>query len=173
LYPKEYIQFLTHFHGDRDYFECHEVLEEYWKKTDSGNKDSIWVGLILLAVSSYHHRRRNFIGAKKTLEKSLKIFETQVGELTILGLDKILLSESLKKRLSFIETEVVYESFDLPICDTVLLELCKKSCISEGLTWGQKSDITNNNLVHRHKLRDRTDVIQERYQSLMMRKGSE
>ncbi|MEH7501602.1 DUF309 domain-containing protein, partial [Neobacillus drentensis] len=29
MYPTEYIQFLAHFHGDRDYFECHELLEDY------------------------------------------------------------------------------------------------------------------------------------------------
>ncbi|MFZ3196347.1 MAG: DUF309 domain-containing protein, partial [Bacillus mycoides] len=27
MYPTEYIQFLIHFHGDYDYFECHEILE--------------------------------------------------------------------------------------------------------------------------------------------------
>lgn len=103
MYPKEYIQFLAHFHGDRDYFECHELLEDYWKKTDSGNKDSIWVGLILVAVSSYHHRRSNFIGAKRTLEKAMHIFEFQADSLTKLGLDKIHLVHFLKGRLSDIQ----------------------------------------------------------------------
>lgn len=32
MYPPEYIEFLYHFHCDRDYFECHEILEELWKK---------------------------------------------------------------------------------------------------------------------------------------------
>ena len=27
-FPLKYIDFLVHFHGDRDYFECHEILEE-------------------------------------------------------------------------------------------------------------------------------------------------
>ncbi|ETI70374.1 DUF309 domain-containing protein [Neobacillus vireti] len=169
MYPQEYIQFLTHFHGDRDYFECHEVLEELWKKTDSGNKDSSWVGLILLAVSTYHHRRGNFKGAKRTVEKALKIFETPAN----LGLDIPRLNSLLKERLALIETETAYTSFELPICDPVLLGVCKKSCARAGLVWGQESDITNLSLIHRHKLRDRTDVIRERDQSLKMRKGSE
>lgn len=169
MYPQEYIQFLTHFHGDRDYFECHEVLEELWKKTDSGNKDSSWVGLILVAVSTYHHRRGNFNGAKRTLEKALKIFETPAN----LGLDTKQLNNLLLERLSLIDTETAYTSFELPICDPALLEVCKKSSVSAGLVWGQGSDITNTSLIHRHKLRDRTDVIRERDQSLKRRKGSE
>ncbi|PAD68333.1 hypothetical protein CHH83_14265, partial [Bacillus sp. 7586-K] len=32
MYDQEYIDFLVHFHCDRDYFECHEILEEHWKK---------------------------------------------------------------------------------------------------------------------------------------------
>lgn len=36
MYPTEYIQFLIHFHGDYDYFECHEILEGYWKTKPRG-----------------------------------------------------------------------------------------------------------------------------------------
>lgn len=173
MYPKEYIQFLAHFHSDRDYFECHEVLEEYWKRTDSGNKSSVLVGLILLAVSTYHHRRCNFIGAKRTLEKAIKIFDTQGCWLKKLGLDPSLLYDLLKKRFSIIEKEEAYTSFDLPICDSLLLEVCREYCKQVELQWGRASDFTNNSLIHRHMLRDRTSVIEERRQSLIMRKGRE
>ena len=64
-FPQKYIEYLVHFHGDRDYFECHEILEEYWKKIDNGNKESIWVGLIQLAVANYHHRRKNLTVPKE------------------------------------------------------------------------------------------------------------
>ncbi|MFJ7725494.1 DUF309 domain-containing protein [Neobacillus sp. NPDC097160] len=173
MYPIEYIQFLVHFHGDRDYFECHEVLEEYWKKTDSKNKSSIWVGLILLAVSTYHHRRSNFNGAKRTLDKALKIFDKQADWLIKLGFDQSILNDLIKERLSSIEKEGAYTSFDLPICDPILLETCRKYCVQEGFLWGKGSDFSKNGLIHRHKLRDRTSVIEERHQSLKMRKGGE
>jgi uncharacterized protein len=173
LYPDEYIQFLTHFHGDRDYFECHEVLEEYWKKTDPGNKDSIWVGLILMAVSTYHHRRKNFNGAKRTLEKALIIFEKQHDDLKKLGLDKLQLKQILHKQLITIIKKHPYKSFHLPISDRVLLEQCIAVCHHSNIRWGQESDISNINLVQRHKLRDRTNVIQERMQSLNIRRGNE
>lgn len=39
MYPEAYIEYLAEFHGSRDYFECHELLEEHWKKTlrENGN----------------------------------------------------------------------------------------------------------------------------------------
>lgn len=173
MYPREYIQFLAHFHGDRDYFECHEILEEYWKKTDPGKKESIWVGLIQLAVSAYHHRRGNFNGAKKTLEKAIIIIETQADSVIDLGLSKKVLSSLLNERLSVLKRKASYTSFNIPILDPVLAELCKIYCNENDLVWGQESDLTDIGLVNRHKLRDRSDVIKARYQSLQMRKGSE
>jgi uncharacterized protein len=173
LYPHEYIQYLIYFHGNRDYFECHEVLEEYWKKADPRNKDSIWVGLILLAVSTYHHRRNNFKGAKRTLEKAMHIFISQIPSVTKLGLHAEILQETLAERLKKIETGQAYSSFNLPISDPGLLETCISACKQIGFQWEKESDTTNDSLIHRHKLRDRSDVILERMNSLNMRKGSE
>lgn len=173
MYPTEYIQFLAHFHGDRDYFECHELLEDYWKRIDSRNKDSIWVGLILLSVSAYHHRRSNFSGAERTLRKAIKIFEWQADSLTNLGLNKKDLYQLISRQVYALQNGESYRSFSLPIRDPILLELAKKTCEQKGFIWGNESDLTNNSLVHRHKLRDRTSIIEERNQSLKTRKGSE
>lgn len=173
MYSSEYIQFLAHFHGDRDYFECHELLEDYWKKTDSQTKDSIWVGFILLAVSAYHHRRSNFSGAARTLIKAIKIFELQADSLSELGIDKDGLFHLLSGRISALQQGESYISYTLPISDPLLMELAQKACEQKGFIWGNASDITNPSLVHRHKLRDRTSIIEERKKSLEIRKGSE
>ncbi|WP_160721446.1 DUF309 domain-containing protein [Bacillus sp. USDA818B3_A] len=172
MYPKEYIQFLAHFHGDRDYFECHEILEEYWKKNSKKTKNSVWVGLILLAVSTYHHRRNNYKGAKKTLEKAETILKAQSDCLSKLGIDSQVFFTLLKERLSLISNQQGYVSFNLPLYDSALLELGKSYCKEHGLVWGQESVLTDQNLVHRHLLRDRTSVIEERNQALNTRKGN-
>ncbi|WML30813.1 DUF309 domain-containing protein [Neobacillus sp. OS1-32] len=172
MYPTAYIDYLIHFHGDRDYFECHEILEDYWKQSDPGNKDSIWVGLILMAVSAYHHRRENFAGAKRTLEKAIKIFETQADSLVKLGIDSGELINVLNERLLAIEANHLYTSFSLPIIDSALMEECLKICQQRGLEWGKASDVTNDDLIHRHKLRDRTSVIEERNRMLLAKKGN-
>ncbi len=50
VYPEAYVAFLHEFHTTRDYFECHEILEEYWKEDPPEQRKEYWVGLIQLAV---------------------------------------------------------------------------------------------------------------------------
>lgn len=172
MYPNDYIQYLIHFHGDRDYFECHEILEEYWKQTEPRNKESIWVGLILLAVSAYHHRRGNFSGARRTLEKAEKIFEQNTKSLSAVGLESHQLFSLVTQRLEEIQASIPYRSFSLPISDPLLLKQCSDICEEQGIVWGNESDLSNNGLVHRHKLRDRSSVIEERNKAIATKKAA-
>lgn len=165
-YPISYIQFLSHFHGDRDYFECHEILEEYWKATDAGNKKSIWVGFILLAVSNYHYRRKNFPGAIRTLEKAYSIFSHEHSHLTKLGIDHEALIKVLSTRENRLKQNAPYTSFNLPISDPVLISLCQEECKENGFKWCSNSDPNNLELIHRHASRDRSDVILDRKMAL-------
>jgi len=161
-YPRAYINYLVHFHGDRDYFECHEELEEHWKLVDTGNKASHWVGLIQIAVALYHQRRGNFKGASRTFEKAINIITKQKERIHDLGIQTDHLLEILKKKLHDTKNQSQYESITLPIYDKNLLKLCISECNRLGIQWGKKSDIDNEYLVHKHKLRDRSDVIAER-----------
>ncbi|MGJ7919926.1 DUF309 domain-containing protein [Neobacillus sp. LXY-4] len=162
MYPSAYIQFLVHFHSDRDYFECHEILEEYWKETANQDKHSIWVGFILLAVSNYHYRRGNLSGAARTLSKSLAIFQGQEQTAHQLGINLTSLIPFLEERLIHIKSGFPYSSFNLPISDPGLLRECQQLTFAKGLKWGVDSNLDNKELIHRHALRDRSDVIQER-----------
>lgn len=173
LYPKEYVEYLVHFHGSRDYFECHEILEEYWKKTDTSNKQSIWVGFIQLAVSSYHHRRGNFAGAKKTLAKALQIFLLHEQQLSNLGLNPDALFALLGERIKQIDHHQPYESFKLPIEEPSLLSECKQLAKELRLDLEYRSDLKNKHLVHRHLLRDRTEVVQSRWRAIKQKRGGE
>jgi len=169
-YPKSYIQYLAHFHGDRDYFECHEILEEYWKATDPGNKKSVWVGLILLAVSNYHYRRKNAAGAIRTLRKSLEIFSQAKQSCLRLGIDHGALIELLNKREKNLLNNKPYSSFNLPISDPEVVKLCHEECKENGFIWGAKSDLSDADLINRHSARDRSDVIADRKMALDERK---
>ncbi|QED50164.1 DUF309 domain-containing protein [Cytobacillus dafuensis] len=162
MYPKEYIEFLVHFHSDRDYFECHEVLEDYWKSVDPSNKSSIWVGFILFAVSNYHHRRGNYSGAKRTLSKSISIFNANMNQLSMLGLDKEKFLEDLGLIHNNISKGSNYFSYNLPIIDQSLLSQCKNKCQNDGQKWCSASNLENEQIIHRHLLRDRSQVIKER-----------
>ncbi|HWO98572.1 MAG TPA: DUF309 domain-containing protein [Bacillus sp. (in: firmicutes)] len=165
-YPAAYIDYLVHFHADRDYFECHEILEEHWKSELPEKRKAVWVGLIQIAVSLYHQRRENYNGAYRMMKSALRILHDEKEELQKLGLDYDSLTLSLHKRAEEIKHQTKYESLYLPITDSSLTTLCKQRSKEKGLTWWRSSDLTNTELVHRHKLRDRTSVIAERQESL-------
>lgn len=156
VYPQEYISYLVHFHGDRDFFECHEILEDYWKTKD---RSEVWVALIQLAVGLYHHRRGNLIGARKMIESHLKRLEPT--DCDRLGLDYQQLTGLVKARLEEIALGQPYRELNLPLVDPELLAQCQAECKKKGYHWQGESSM-DPGLVHRHSLRDRSDVIQAR-----------
>lgn len=165
MYPKAYISYLFHFHNDQDYFECHEILEEYWKETDKGNKSSIWVGLILLAVSCYHHRRNNYVGALKTMRKAWEILRLRQEECVYLGLNARELLQLLEKRITEIEQHRAFTCFIIPIQDQQLMEQCFQNQPIAKINMQQDEHIIN-----RHILRDRSSVIQNREKAIENRR---
>lgn len=168
-YPQEVVDYLVHFHGDRDFFECHEILEEYWKeKPDHPYADTL-VGLIQVAVGLYHQRRGNKAGAVKMLGSSLSYLNEE--HLKGLGLAGEELVARVRQRVRETELDAVpYADLDLPVEDPLLLEACKGQCARLGFAWGAVSDGSNPMLIDRHKLRDRSDVVEERARQLEARK---
>jgi predicted metal-dependent hydrolase len=169
MYPPAYIDFLVHFHGDRDYFECHEILEEYWKQSAPTERSKVWVGFIQVAVSLYHHRRENFEGAEKMMRSALKIFNDHTKELHSLGIEWRMMLEKLEERLKEIQSRTPYSSIMLPIGDPILYKQCKQRCMEKSWTWGAPSVMENEELIHRHTRRDRSEVIEERVKQLYIR----
>ncbi|WLD91881.1 DUF309 domain-containing protein [Alkalihalobacillus sp. AL-G] len=169
MYPKPYIDFLVHFHGLRDYFECHEILEEHWKSDPRDNRKDYWVGLIQIAVALYHQRRGNFSGAQRMLQNSLSIVEREHEEFEGLGLDSRKLRDLLKERIIDLKRTKSYKSLNLPIIDEQLVERCQEECLKAGCKYGVPSDLANEYLVNKHMRRDRTDVIEERHEQKQLR----
>ncbi|WLR46695.1 DUF309 domain-containing protein [Halobacillus litoralis] len=156
MYPKAYIEFLAHFHGTRDYFECHEVLEEHWNEVDSRNQSSIWVWLIQIAVAMYHDRRGNQAGAKTLVQRCLKKKIEHEKELPLLGLDGERLEKQLEEFKTRLDTEVPYRSWNLPIIDMELLKEVQQLCQQWGVAYGSPSDLSDENLVFKHKRRKKS-----------------
>lgn len=67
-YDALYIRFLHEFNVKRDYFECHEVMEELWMEE---GRDPLWQGLLQVAVGLYHARNDNVSGAVKLFSQAL------------------------------------------------------------------------------------------------------
>ncbi|WP_150266726.1 DUF309 domain-containing protein [Paenibacillus tepidiphilus] len=58
-YEPLYLAYLVYFNRDRDYFECHEVLEELWLAKE---RDPLYKALLQVAVGLYHFRNGNVRG---------------------------------------------------------------------------------------------------------------
>lgn len=169
MYDQAYIDYLIYFHCERDYFECHEVLEEHWKKDPPKERKKYWVGLIQIAVGLYHQRRGNYPGAYRMISNAINLLEEELEMLKILGLQNEELIKQLKHRKQEIFNKQPYHSFNFPIEDRRLESICLNRCTSENLTWGKHSDLSNEYLLHKHIKRDRTEVITERELQLKKR----
>ncbi|WP_044340125.1 DUF309 domain-containing protein [Rossellomorea aquimaris] len=169
-YPKPYLEFLMYFHGNRDYFECHEVLEEYWKEVDPKNRSSHWVGLIQIAVGFYHYRRGNLSGAARTFKKAIQNIEMNQEQLTQLGIHAAELQNMLVDISHELSINQPYKSINIPVMEASLIKQVQSLCEENGYSWCSPSDLTNNELIHRHSLRDRTEVILERQNALKRKK---
>ncbi|MED1204928.1 DUF309 domain-containing protein [Heyndrickxia acidicola] len=165
-YPSEYISYLIHFHGDRDYFECHEILEEYWKESNDFNRDSVWVGLIQVAVAFYHYRRRNLKGASRLLTRSRNLLSKKEQDIHHLGLDYPKLLNILDVSIAKLSSGQPYKSIDLPILDSKLLQLCLTECKKNDFQWNMPSDLQNHFIVNRHLVRDRSEIEKMRLVAL-------
>ena len=65
--------------NEREYYDCHEVLEELWTFTQQPDR---WFlqSLIHFAVACYHHGRGNRNGATRQLQRGLTKFEGYLPE---------------------------------------------------------------------------------------------
>ncbi|WP_216830434.1 DUF309 domain-containing protein [Alkalihalobacterium elongatum] len=160
-YPQEFIDYLLYFHSSRDFFECHEVLEEYWK-SEEGGKEKVWVGFIQIAVGLYHYRRKNYEGAKKMISSALSILERETTKIAELGINSKQLLLDLPQIKDSIEKKLPYSDYNIPIEDKSLLEACTEQCKKENRSWCSPSDFNNTYLINKHTLRNRDDVIHER-----------
>ncbi|WP_027954471.1 DUF309 domain-containing protein [Halobacillus kuroshimensis] len=153
MYPSHYLEYLAHFHGTRDYFECHEVLEEHWKNTDPGNRQSVWVLLIQTAVAMYHDRRGNQNGAATLLKRCVHHMPSQRESLVHLGLDPVHMEEKLSSELSRVRSGEPYVSWNFSITDPQLSQDVGEICKRWGVDFGSPSRMEDERLIHKHKRR--------------------
>ncbi|TXK85109.1 DUF309 domain-containing protein [Paenibacillus sp. N3.4] len=168
-YPEAYIDYLLFFHAERDYFECHEVMEEFWKEHPEDERSRTYVALIQIAVGMYHIRRGNRLGAVKMLQSAVK--NAQYEHVLSLGLDPMKLEEIVTWEWKRIEMDNhFYEDINLPISDPELESWCLNECSKRGLTWQAASRMEDELLIQKHTLRDRDEVILERARQQQLRK---
>jgi len=166
-YPKAYIEYLIQFHATRDYFECHELLEEYWKEHPDDPLSQLWVCMIQVAVGQYHERRGQRRGARLMYKGALaKLAQHNSASL---GLVHDELVEILEARVDACRSYDEYEDILLPFSDNGLLALCREQAVARDLTWQLSSNELSEDIIYRHTRRDRSEVIAAREAALQLR----
>ncbi|WP_276352698.1 DUF309 domain-containing protein [Cohnella caldifontis] len=118
---ERYVRFAAHFNGDRDYFECHELMEELWLEE---GRHPLLQGLLQAAVGLYHWNNGNRGGAVKLMEQALRKLEGYAGQ--VLGLDLDALRRDLIRsleRLKEFPDSAPFEPFLLNVTDAELAAL--------------------------------------------------
>ncbi|QKS71037.1 DUF309 domain-containing protein [Paenalkalicoccus suaedae] len=164
-YPRAYVEYLVHFHATRDYFECHEIMEEFWLEA---NKESKYLALIQLAVAVYHERQGNINGSLRLYRKVLSHMRTNRNLLEELGLNEDELEHDIKTRMKSVMYESPYEPMDLPL-DEELELYCQRIAKQQGLIWKMDDRKATDELIYKHRLRNRDDVIEARQMSLIQK----
>jgi predicted metal-dependent hydrolase len=111
-YDPLYVAFIAYFNRERDYFECHEVMEQLWLEE---GRDPLYQGLLQVAVGLYHHRNGNIDGGVKLLRAAVQKLEG--NEEIVLGIRLDGLLADTKEHLAKLErhSEVPFEFRDLDI----------------------------------------------------------
>ena len=152
-----FLDYLVEFHCHRDYFECHEILEERWKADPKGERQLYWVALIQIAVGLYHFRRRNFSGAEKMLARALEKVKREKAALTALGIRVDELVSLLEYELNRLIAGGLYEKIELPLTGGVRRAF-NLYCEAEGFNPASEN-LTDYFLVNKHLLRERNELV--------------
>jgi predicted metal-dependent hydrolase len=128
-----------------------------------------WHGLIQIAVALYHQRRGNKAGAIKMLISA--IHNISKSHMEQLGLQAEAFSQLLAARLEQLNNDphAKFEDLNFPIADKELLQLCQSHSLAVNKIWLSQSDLLNPSLIHKHTLRDRSEVIDARQQQFVIR----
>ncbi|MFC7285822.1 DUF309 domain-containing protein [Phocicoccus pinnipedialis] len=156
---------------EQDYFECHEIMEDAWKSKGTFTKMDKEVFLVLIATAEYHYRRDNLNGAKRSYIRALNIFHSHPFNLNSIGLKESFI-DLIGERIKEID-DAPFKPLSYPIIDSVFNALYEASdfdSITEFESYLNEIHIKNHETVHRHKIRDRTDVIEERLMALNRKK---
>ena len=157
-----FIDYLAYFNGNEDYFECHEVLEVYWKVIAPVEKVHRLVGYDQLATGMYHWRRENFDGAARILKKAIDNFETNAGSPFFEYIDFARLLRDMSTLYARIKSHESFSRINIPLTNAALKKATEEKIAATA-------PLDPQFILHKHMLRDRSEVIAERELSKQIR----
>jgi hypothetical protein len=125
-YPRLYVEFLHYFNVERDYYECHEVLEELWLEE---GRDLFWQGLLQVAVGFHHFRNGNLGGARKLFAAAMEKLR-EYDEPVRMGIDLDQVKRETESRLTGLmqtgDTFPEFVPFKIRVVDPQLVALLEE-----------------------------------------------
>lgn len=113
---KKYFEFIDVFQNQRDFFKCHEILEDIWvEETKCETRKHVSINLLLIAVGLYHWRNKNFKGAIQVLENSLNNFDEVSTDMEKININSKLLKERVLEVINSLKNKKTYEEIYLPL----------------------------------------------------------
>ncbi|MGL5989968.1 DUF309 domain-containing protein [Cetobacterium sp.] len=110
------MKFIEVFEIERDFFECHEILEEIWiEETNCETKTHVAITLLLISVGLLHWKNGNYKGAQTVLKNSLNNYDEISSDILKLKIDVISLKEIIQKTILEIEMQKDYKEIYLPL----------------------------------------------------------
>lgn len=120
-YSELYVRFLYHFNIDRDYYECHEVMEELWLEK---GRNRLLQGLLQVAVGLHHFNNNNVSGAIKLFEGGIEKLFPHPDEVLGINLKKLRNEtvEYMEKLKRFENEPFPFYDLNIEIIDPALAE---------------------------------------------------
>lgn len=165
LTNQSFIQYLVEFHVTRDFFECHEIMEEHWKASPNNEFSNLWVAFIQIAVAQYHDRRKNKRGAELMYTSAYNKFLNYRDNVTDVDLQQ--LCNDISKRLQ--QLFEPYYDLNIIIRNKQLLHNYHKAVLEHHRKRGSATFHISNDVINRHKTRDRSDIILAREAALKLK----
>lgn len=159
LFHPLFVEYCAYFNDHQDYFECHEVLEDYWKTCAPRDRLHPLVGYVQLATGMYHYRRGNTVGALRILAKAKKNLQQHTQSPFVEYID---LHDLLVKIDGAIEAMLAGEAFrpfQLLLTNEKLQQLAFEKAVSLPAQ-------VEHYVLHKHMLRDRSDIVALREEKL-------
>ena len=148
MYDKALIEYLIEFHSKRDYFECHEILEERWVQDEI--RSVYWTTLIQIAVAMYHYRRKNLEGAEKLFTMALGKINKNIKDYTDIGFNAEQLKKQIENALANVKDQKPYESKNLAMTND-LISACEQECKKHNIkTFLNISNMNDERILNRH-----------------------
>lgn len=149
-----FVQFLKEFNDTHDYFECHELLEDYWKEVSPSSKNHPLTALILLSTAMYHWRRGNMTGAIKTMNGSIQRLKDTLPSSYYETINYDKLMQDATRSINLMKEKNTFQQFTIELINEQL----------QLLVGAVKCDSSTDLhfLTHKHMLRDRSEILKER-----------